>query len=200
MSNSTTLENNVIALVGFTCAGKDTLADFCKDVLGYSFASLHVTRKPRPGESEGNPHYFTNVATIERMKAENELISLQGYLTKFKGKEEMAYYALNKKSLSPGIKYVLPIGFNTIPELRSTLKDRLVVIFIDTPEEVRHERAKLRPGYDPSEWKNRADSDREKYPMALIIKQVDYILTNDNLDTAKANCASYLNNISKEHN
>ena len=52
--------NIILALVGFSSAGKDTLAKFMSEKLGYDFVVSHTTRPMRPGESEGNPYYFIN--------------------------------------------------------------------------------------------------------------------------------------------
>ena len=47
------MNNKIIALVGFSSAGKDTLAKYAHDNLGYNFVVSHSTRPMRAGESQG---------------------------------------------------------------------------------------------------------------------------------------------------
>lgn len=44
------MNNKIIALAGFSSAGKDTLAEFMSEELGYGFVVSHTTRPMRPGK------------------------------------------------------------------------------------------------------------------------------------------------------
>ncbi len=191
-------DNIIIAIVGFSCAGKDTLAEFLEANTDLNFASLHTSREPRGGESNGKPHFFVTKEKIMEMDRNKEFLSFQGYLTKFKGIEDMAYYGLSKNSLCSNKAYVLPIGFNTIDELRTSLGTRVKVIFVKADDETRTERAKLRKGYDPIEWKNRLHSDKTKYPEGTICPQVNHIIKNDKLSDAKRDLLDLLKHLRKD--
>ena len=71
--------NIILALVGFSSAGKDTLAKYANDNLGYNFVVSHSTRPMRVGESQGNPYYFINDNEMCSLFVQNKLIEAREY-------------------------------------------------------------------------------------------------------------------------
>ena len=56
-------------------AGKDTVIQALQaQGMDFFVVPSVTTRAPRPGESEGQPYYFVDTATFERMVANNELL------------------------------------------------------------------------------------------------------------------------------
>ncbi|HZO73559.1 MAG TPA: guanylate kinase [Ktedonobacteraceae bacterium] len=55
--------------------GKDSVIKALKEQgMAFHVVASVTARPPRPGESEGNPYYFVNQETFDRMVAQNELL------------------------------------------------------------------------------------------------------------------------------
>lgn len=52
--------NKIIAIVGESGSGKDTFANMLSEATGYPIVVSYTTRPMRPGETQGEEHYFTS--------------------------------------------------------------------------------------------------------------------------------------------
>jgi len=91
--------NIILAIVGFSSAGKDTLAKYAHDNLGYNFVVSHSTRPMRAGESQGNPYYFINDNEMCSLFVQNKLIEAREYDSVY-GKW---FYAVSKDEIEESI-------------------------------------------------------------------------------------------------
>lgn len=72
---SQTAQGLLFVLSAPSGAGKDTVIQALQAQGADIFVVPSITtRAPRPGESEGKPYYFVDLATFERMVAANELL------------------------------------------------------------------------------------------------------------------------------
>lgn len=135
------MKNNkkvLFCIVGKSASGKDTLCRLAKQRLGYDIVCSSTDRPMREGEVHGREHYFCS------KKQMTEVLETEHILAKTKiGKYR---YCATVESLEPKTKFYIvdPNGVHYIQEHADELGVYPFVIYIDTPDEVRCERARLR--------------------------------------------------------
>ena len=174
--------NIILAIVGFSSAGKDTLAKYAHDNLGYSFVVSHSTRPMRVGESQGNPYYFVNDNQMCSLFIQNKLIEAREYDSVY-GKW---FYAVSKDEIEDSKKYVVVVDFSGFKSLKKHFGDRVQSVFIECSEPERRKRAQLRGDFNLDEWNRRYEDDKAKFPIKLIKKHMDWILETTNCSKEKS--------------
>ena len=164
--------NIILALVGFSSAGKDTLAKFMSEDLGYDFVVSHTTRPMRAGESQGNPYYFINDNEMCSLFVQNKLIEAREYDSVY-GKW---FYAVSKDEIEDSKKYVVVVDFSGFLALKNHFGDRVKSVFIECSEPERRKRAQLRGDFNLDEWNRRYEDDKTKFPKKLIKKHMDWTI------------------------
>lgn len=177
------VNNEIIVLVGFSGAGKDTFAEMLGNH-NYKFVTSHTTRPMRDNESEGNPYKFTNKSTMIDKIIKSEFIEYRMYDTFFNNKKDVWYYGTHKDEISDDEKYVCVLDIIGLNEFKKYFGNRVKGIFIDVPDSVREERAKNRGSFDKQEWERRLQDDRDNFSISKIVKSTDYIV--ENLDKSEA--------------
>lgn len=175
------MNNKIIALVGFSSAGKDTLAKFMSEELGYNFVVSHTTRPMRAGESQGNPYYFINDNEMCSLFVQNKLIEAREYDSVY-GKW---FYAVSKDEIEDSKKYVVVVDFSGFLALKNHFGDRVKSVFIDCSEPERRKRAELRGDFNLDEWNRRYEDDKAKFPQNLIDKHFKLKFENKNIENSK---------------
>ena len=174
--------NIILAIVGFSSAGKDTLAKYAHDNLGYNFVVSHSTRPMRAGESQGNPYYFINDNEMCSLFVQNKLIEAREYDSVY-GKW---FYAVSKDEIEDSKKYVVVVDFSGFQSLKKHFGDRVKSIFIECSEPERRKRAELRGDFNLDEWNRRYEDDNAKFPKELIKKSMDWITETTNCSKEKS--------------
>ena len=174
--------NIILAIVGFSSAGKDTLAKYAHDNLGYNFVVSHSTRPMRAGESQGNPYYFINDNEMCSLFVQNKLIEAREYDSVY-GKW---FYAVSKDEIEDSKKYVVVVDFSGFQSLKKHFGDRVKSVFIDCSEPERRKRAQLRGDFNLDEWNRRYEDDNAKFPKELIKNHMDWILETTNCSKEKS--------------
>ena len=174
--------NIILAIVGFSSAGKDTLAKYAHDNLGYNFVVSHSTRPMRTGESQGNPYYFINDNEMCSLFVQNKLIEAREYDSVY-GKW---FYAVSKDEIEDSKKYVVVVDFSGFQSLKKHFGDRVQSVFIECSEPERRKRAQLRGDFNLDEWNRRYEADKAKFPIKLIKNHMDWILETTNCSKEKS--------------
>lgn len=174
--------NIILAIVGFSSAGKDTLAKYAHDNLGYNFVVSHSTRPMRAGESQGNPYYFINDNQMCSLFVQNKLIEAREYDSVY-GKW---FYAVSKDEIEDSKKYVVVVDLPGFQSLKKHFGDRVKSVFIDCSEPERKKRAQLRGDFNLDEWNRRYEDDKAKFPIKLIKNHMDWILETTNCSKEKS--------------
>ena len=164
--------NIILAIVGFSSAGKDTLAKYAHDNLGYNFVVSHSTRPMRSGESQGNPYYFINDNEMCSLFIQDKLIEAREYDSVY-GKW---FYAFSKNEIKDSKKYVVAVDFSGFQSLKKHFGDRVKSVFIDCSEPERRKRAQLRGDFNLDEWNRRYEDDKTKFTKKLIKKHMDWTI------------------------
>ena len=176
------MNNKIIALAGFSSAGKDTLANFMSEDLGYDFVISHTTRPMRPEESEGNPYYFITDNEMCSLSINNKLVEAREYDSIY-GKW---FYAVSKDEISDDKKYIVVVDINGYKQLKEYFGNRVIGIFIESSEPERRARAiASRADFNIDEWNRRLKDDIEKFPEHLIKKHFKLRIENNNIENSK---------------
>lgn len=178
----------LFCVVGKSASGKDTLCRLVKERLGYDIVCSLTDRPMREGEVNGREHYF---CSQEKM---TEVLEVEHVLAKTKiGKYR---YCATVESLEPQTKlYIVdPNGIHYIQEHADELGIYPYVIYIDTPDEVRCERARLR-GDLPDVFLERCSAEDamfNKFRENLWECRDCAVVHNNNLEVAYVDFASII--------
>jgi guanylate kinase len=177
--------NNLVVLVGESCAGKDSLAAILKERLGYSFIISHTSRPIRQNESEGNPYYFVTYDEFNKMADNNEFIEYRTYFTKTKdNQDDIWMYGIHKNSIDlENNNYISIVDLQGLKDLNRFFNDNIISFYINVDEETRKQRCIKRGDYNEFEWTRRAIDDNDKFNYGLVSKVVDYVVPNYDLQT-----------------
>jgi len=180
----------IIVLAGKSASGKDTIAKILKEQ-GFHFVISHSTRPMRDGESEGDPYYFVDEETIQRMNTAGELLELRSYKT-VKG---IWYYGIHKNSIKEDVPNLVVVDLQGVKDLKRIFGDENVyTIYIDVDDDIREQRARKR-SFDKKEWDRRLADDNKRFTKELIEELADKVVINDILEDTINDIKQYIKEI-----
>ena len=165
MSNK---EHMLFCVLGRTSSGKDTLVNKLCEKTGAKQLISYTTRPRRDGEE--NTHIFVTEEEYKKMLADGQV----AVDTNINGN----YYWSTIKQLYETDVYIVDyVGIKKLRELE-LLGIRLVSIFINTPDEIRKERALNKRGDDKKTFASRNFSEKRQFEEMLKKGDFDYSLRN----------------------
>ena len=174
--------NKIIILAGFSCVGKDSIAEILNKEYGYNYTISTTTRPMRSYESQRNPYIFTTNEEFEKLIAENKLIEYRSYNTLVNNEPALWYYGIEKSELLDDKPYVTVVDIIGMRELKKQYPDRVHTFFIKVDNFTRKRRCKKRGDFDKTEWNRRLRDDKIKFPKNVINKEFDYVINNYNIE------------------
>ena len=151
--------NKIIVILGKCCAGKDTLARFMADNLGFKFIVSTTSRPMRDGESEGNPYHFISDEEFQRKIANGDFIEYREYKTNGGN----WHYGVEKSVVIDNECYVAVLDIVGLREFKKQFGDRVFSIYLLVDYDERLRRCVSRGDFNEKEWKRRAISDDEMF-------------------------------------
>jgi guanylate kinase len=160
-------------------AGKTTLSRRLIEADGNIAMSISVTtRKPRPGEVEGQDYYFISKQKFDAMIATQELLEWANVFGNLYGTPK----APVEEALARGRDVLFDIDWQGTQQLAQAMEDDLVRLFILPPDADSLRTRLIGRNQDASNViaKRMAEAGREisHWP------EYDYVVVNENLDTA----------------
>lgn len=177
-------EHVLLCILGRTSCGKDTLVDKLCERTGLTAITSYTTRPRR--NNEGDTHIFSTKEAYEQMQTDGNVaayteIAGNIYWTTIEQLYEHSVYIIDYK----GIETLRQLN---LPNLR------LVTIFINTPDDVRKERALNKRGDDRLTFMKRDMAEREQFRLMLRNADFDYAISN--IDMPKAySCLRWISQI-----
>ena len=170
------VHDRVILLTGFSGSGKDSVA---AELNGHGIASAvpHTTRPMRTGEVEGNPYFYVDKGTFDKMISDEQFIEYNSYKTLVAGVPDRWYYGTSKAAISKGT-HVLTTGVQSAFRFKEEYGDNAVIVFIHVPDSTREERAKGRGSFDQTEWDNRLSQDRAFRAKPGVLDSINFTVDN----------------------
>lgn len=141
----------VLAIVGKTCSGKDTVAHYIEEKYGFKRLITYTTRPARGDDIQGVSHHFVTPAGLREFDPKDIILE-----TKINGYE---YFTLKSQLLGVDIVAILdPQGVADIEELGIAV----LSMYVDIPESMLIERAISR-GDDLDVVRSRLDDERMRF-------------------------------------
>ena len=179
-------KGNIYIVSGPSGSGKDTLlAELFKGIDNIFFSISSITRPMREGEKEGEKYNFISKEKFISMIGNNELLEHNNYVGNYYGTPKAPVL----KASEEGKDVIIEVDVNGAAAIRSKLSDT-VSIFIMPPsfEELR-KRLSGRGTESDEVIAERMYKALEEIGRA---KEYDYIVVNDDLDTAVNNAVSII--------
>ena len=167
-------EHVLLCVLGRTSCGKDTIVNKLCERTGLTAITSYTTRPRRT--NEGNTHIFSNIEVYEQMQANGSI----AVYTNIAGN----YYWSTIEQLYKHDVYIIdPRSVETLKQLNLP-NLRIVTIYINTPDDVRKERAINKRGDDRLTFMKRDMAERDQFRSMLRNSDFDYSISN--IDVAKA--------------
>lgn len=166
-------EHVLMCVMAESAAGKDRLVNELCNRNHLTQLISYTTRARRANEDD--THIFVNEETYQQMKDDNNIaaytyINGNHYWSTINQLYESDFYVIDPR----GVESLKALN---LPNLH------LVTVYVNVPEDVRKERAKLR-GDDMNVYRNRCLSEREQFRDMKKNMNVDYVVPN--VDFAKS--------------
>ena len=166
-------EHVLMCVMAESAAGKDRLVNELCNRNHLTQLISYTTRARRTNEDD--THIFVDEETYQQMKDDNNIaaytyINGNHYWSTINQLYESDFYVIDPR----GIESLKALN---LPNLH------LVTVYVNVPEDVRKERAKLR-GDDMNVYRNRCLSEREQFRDMKKNMNVDYVVPN--VDFAKS--------------
>ena len=176
MSNNYRNNCKIIAISGFSGAGKDTIAKDIAKLFDLNIVVSYTTRPRRPNEEEGVEYFFISDNEFCTKLIKNKLLITRCYETVFGN----WFYGVREEKFLNNRTNIIILDNTGYEQLIKHFDHKNVIgIFIDTPEELRKERAKQqRADFNEDEWNRRYQDDIKKFPTKYIKNKYDFILKN----------------------
>ena len=162
-------KKTIIAILGRTTSGKDYIAKYLSNQLGYSLVVSHTTRLKRDGETNGIEHWFDSKEEFDNLLNNNTIIAY----TKI-GEYE---YCATLEDI--GNKAIYIIDPNGIEYLKKNFKNEinLKVVYVYCDEYIREIRASTRSDFKTA-WKERNRTEDEQFTEFESNRNWDLLIDN----------------------
>lgn len=171
MSNN---EHVLLCIMGRTSCGKDTLVQKLCDRAGLTAITSYTTRQRR--NNEGDTHIFSTREVYEQMQANGNIAAY----TEIAGN---IYWTTVDQLYEHSVYIIDPRGVETLRKLNLP-NLRIVTVYINTPDDIRKERALNKRGDDRLAFMKRDVAERDQFRSMLRNADFDYAISN--IDAAKA--------------
>ena len=167
-------EHVLLCVMGRTSCGKDTLVGKLCERTGLTAITSYTTRPRRNNEED--THIFSTREEYERMQADGNVAAY----TEIAGN---IYWTTIDQLFQHSVYIIDPRGVETLRKLNLP-NLRLVTVYINTPDNVRRDRALNRRGDDRLTFMKRDMAERDQFKTMLRNADFDYAVSN--IDAAQA--------------
>ncbi len=170
--------NYIIALLGYSGSGKDSVARVLEKKYGYKFVVSTTSRPMRSGESDGVQYHFITDEEFQQLKDNNQLIEYRYYDTYENGKPARWHYGITKDEIDlEKYNHVAVVDLPGLKDLIKNFGNRVISIFLDANEPERKLRAMARDkNFEDMEWQRRNEDDKKVF--TDIYFKVDFVVVN----------------------
>ena len=167
-------DHALLCIMGRTSCGKDTLVHKLCERTGMTAITSYTTRPRR--NNEGDTHIFSTKEVYEQMQANGNVAAY----TEIAGN---MYWTTIDQLYEHSVYIIDPKGVDTLRKLNLP-NLRIVTVYINTPDDVRKDRALNKRGDDRLAFMRRDMAEREQFKTMLRNADFDYAVSN--LDASKA--------------
>lgn len=172
----------VVILVGKSCAGKDYVLNKLTNDFNYVKIVSATTRPMREDEVNGDSYVFMSNDIFDHYNECGSFIESRSYNTIENGHNTVWKYASPKLMLNPKLDYGIILDLDGAKSFIDYYgEDVCRVIYLNTEDSIREERARKRKGFEKAEWDRRLIDDTEKFAydnLHSFVKIYTPLLTN----------------------
>lgn len=169
------LPGKLLVVSGPSGVGKSTITNTLKNIDNFWVSVSATTRAMRSGEVDGRDYLFVSENHFDEMVANNELLEW----AEFTGSKYGTPAAPVAKALTRGLNVVLEIELNGARQIRSKVKDA-VLIFIEPPSWMELEKRLMNRGTESTHsLEMRLSKAKEELKAA---SEFDYVLVNTRVE------------------
>jgi guanylate kinase len=161
-------EHVLLCVMGRTASGKDSLVNKLCERTGLTQIISYTTRERRT--DEGDTHIFVTTEDYEIMKANGEVAAYTEIA-------ENLYWTTVNQLYENDVYIIDPIGVEVLKKLNLP-NLRLVTVYINTPDELREDRAFHLRKDDKEKFRIRNLSERSQFRNMLKDANFDYAVSN----------------------
>ena len=167
-------EHTLLLILGRTASGKDFLTNRLCERTGLKQLISYTTRDRRI--NEGDTHIFITDADYQELQDEGRIAAFT-QIGKYK-------YCCTVEQLYESDVYI--VDYDGLKHLRDlNLPNlRFVTVFINTPDEIREQRALKQRGDDRTKFRERNLAERDQFRTMLKNADFDYAISNVNFANA----------------
>ncbi len=168
--------SKIFIITGTSGAGKDSVIEKLKEKgVDFTWAITTTCRKPRKGETQGNPYFFTDKDAFEKKIENGEMVEY--------AKVYDIYYGMEKKNIEESLKKKRPVivrvDIQGVPIYKQKFPDS-VCIFISAPSFETLEKRIRGRGKDSEEIiRKRMETAKEEMQDANTNPLYDYVIVNE---------------------
>lgn len=167
-------EHVLLCVMGRTSCGKDTLVQKLCERTGLTSITSYTTRPRRT--NEGDTHIFSTREVYNQMQTDGNVAAY----TEIAGN---VYWTTIDQLYEHSVYIIDPRGVETLRKL-DLPNLRIVTVYINTPDDIRKDRALNKRGDDRLIFMKRDMAEREQFRAMLRNADFDYSVSN--IDVAKA--------------
>lgn len=169
-------EHTLLLIIGRTASGKDSLVNKLCERTGLKQLISYSTRPRR--ENEGNTHIFVSEKEYQKMLTDGKVAVDTNIAGNY-------YWSTIEQLYETDIYIIDYIGYKKLKELNLP-NLRLVSVFVNTPDEVREERALKKRKDDKLVFRKRSLDEAAQFREMLKNADFDYSISNIELPKAYA--------------
>ncbi|XP_022902113.2 guanylate kinase-like [Onthophagus taurus] len=196
---STKTKSRPLVLCGPSGSGKSTfLSKLMTDFPNrFGFSVSHTTRKPRPGEKEGDHYHFTDRESIKKAIDAGDFIESAEFSGNIYGTSKKAVETVCEK----GKICILDIDIQGVKQVRNTHLQPWYIFLMPPSLEVLENRLKSRNTETEKSLKLRLETAAKEIEYGTTPGNFDFIVINDNLEHAYSQLKGFIEgNVLKEEN
>lgn len=162
----------IIAIVGKTNSGKDSIAKRIEQIWGIPMLVSYTTRPKRDYEVNGKEHWFVTPEKMALMRKSKKVLAYTRNDT-----TGIEYCAMHDFGDKPIVYIINPDGIKWLKE-HSQYNQGLTVIYVHTDEDIIINRGIAR-GDNPDVLNTRLASERQEFDAFYTNKEFDYCISNN---------------------
>lgn len=169
----------LIVLSGPSGVGKGTVrkALFEMPEQEFVYSVSMTTRKPRPGEVDGEDYYFVTHEEFERQIKNGNLLEYAEFVGNYYGTPKDKV----EEQLAAGKEVILEIEVNGALQVREKCKDAVFIFLVPPTKKALYDRLLTRGTESEYEVRKRIEKANREFSLA---HQYDYIVVNDEIHNA----------------
>ena len=173
------MKKHILAILGYSSSGKDTVARILQDKYNYHFVVSTTTRPKRSNEVHGQDYFYLSEEKFNKLINENKLVEYRYYDTIQNGKQTRWHYGITADQIDHDENSVVVVDTIGLRDLKHLYGSDVISTFIDVDYDIRRDRAMARDRYfEEAEFERRNSDDLIKFDGFVP----DIYVRNDNLD------------------